>query len=425
MSSSAHLLTDSRYAGMEPVAPQNRILCLDVVRGLGVLGILLVNIESFAMLTADRTLPVAPGDKELANLAIWFLTHVLADGKFMTVFSLLFGAGICLMFERSEREGGNLGHAHFRRMGFLMLIGVLHAHLLWSGDILFAYGVCGSVCWFLRRLSPARLSAVGACSLFIGSMISWNVSSSDHGYLVDLYRVLQDCLHIHDTNLPVRELLTYRGGWLEQMTARVPAALNAEFVAFWLLNFWRISGVFLLGMALFKTGFRAGSVHKVVYRAALSIAAAAAFASACVGCVELWLNSASAKSLLVDFTANYWLSVPIGIGWVAIGSLIASSSTFKLVQAPLQVVGRMAFTNYILQTIICTTLFYGHGLRLFGSLDRMHLLALVLLIWIAEILVSRFWLRRFAYGPIEWLQRYVAYWRRPPACLPAATTTTL
>lgn len=424
MSSSASLLADSRCAGAEPLAPQDRILCLDVIRGLGVLGILLVNIESFAMLTASRSMPIAPGDKEPANLAIWFLIHVLADGKFMTVFSLLFGAGICLMSERSERKRVYSGPAHFRRIGFLMLIGVLHAHLLWSGDILFSYGVCGAVCWFLRRLSPARLTAVAGCSLFIGSMISWNLASSAHGYLASLYRVTQECLHIPDASLPVRELLIYRSGWLEQMTARVPAALNAEFIAFWFLNFWRISGVFLLGMALFKTGFLVGSLQKGAYQAALRIAAAAAFASAAFAYDVLSLNSASSKSLLIDFTANYWLSVPIGIGWVSIGILIISSSTLRLVQAPLQAVGRMAFTNYILQTLICTTLFYGHGLRLFGSLDRIQLLELVLLIWIAESVGSRIWLRHFAYGPIEWLQRYVAYQHRPPACFPAATATT-
>ncbi len=147
------------------------------------------------MVTADRTLPVAPGDYDPANGAIWFVTHVCADGKFMTVFSLLFGAGLCLMSERSERKGIDSGPAHFRRMGFLMLVGLLHAHLLWSGDILFAYGLCGSLCWFLRRLSPKRLFAIAASSLAIGCVISWNVASSRHGYVAELYLVVLKCLH--------------------------------------------------------------------------------------------------------------------------------------------------------------------------------------------------------------------------------------
>src|SRR5206468_10301408 len=139
----------------------------------------------------------------------------------MTVFSLLFGAGICLMSRRSERKGIDSGPQHFRRMGFLMVIGLLHAHLLWSGDILFAYGVSGSVCWFMRRLSPVRLLAAGSCFLLVGSITSWNILSSHNGFLVALYQVVQECLHVPEANSPVREMFIYRGGWFEQVTARV------------------------------------------------------------------------------------------------------------------------------------------------------------------------------------------------------------
>ena len=425
MSTSASPLADSRSVGMEPVEPQNRILTLDIIRGLGVLGMLLVNIESFAMVTVDRTVPVASGDKEPANLAIWFLTHVCADGRFMTVFSLLFGAGICMMSHRSERKAIDPRPAHFRRMGFLILIGMLHAHLLWSGDILFAYGVCGSVCWFLRRLSPARLLASGAFFLSIGSVVSWNSWSSQNGFLVELYQVVKEYLHIPQASSTAGEMLIYRGGWFEQMARRAPEAFNAELIAFWLLNFWRISGVFLLGMALFKSGFLIGALRKGAYRAALALAAAASLVSASVGYVELLADTPSANSVFVDFVVNYWLSLPIGIGWISIGIVLAKNDSLTPVRTALQSVGRMAFTNYILQTLFCTTLFYGHGFGLFGYLDRMRLLGIVVLIWTVEIIGSHIWLRYFAFGPIEWLQRYVAYWRRPTACLPPATATAL
>jgi uncharacterized membrane protein YeiB len=101
-------------------------------------------------------------------------------------------------------------------------VSILSIRFSWSGNILFAYGVCGSVCWFLRRLSPVRLVAAGACSLFIGSIISWNVLSSHNGFLVDLYRVVQECRHISEVNSPVQEMLIYRSSWFEQMTVRIP-----------------------------------------------------------------------------------------------------------------------------------------------------------------------------------------------------------
>src|SRR5206468_4508460 len=174
---------------------------------------------------------------------------------------------------------------------------------------------------------------------------------------------------------------------------------------------WRISGFFLIRMALFKTGFLAGALQNCAHRVGLGVAAAATLVSACLGYLELLQSPTSAKLWLVDFEVNYWLSLPIGIGWVSIGILIAKGTTLTSVKTALQAVGRMAFTNYILQTLICTTLFYGHGFGLFGYLNRTSLLGIVVLICAVEIIGSNIWLGSFAYGPIEWLHRYLTYWR--------------
>ena len=128
-----------------PVGETARIDAIDILRGFALLGILVMNVQAFAMPQAAYFNPTAYGDLEGANLYVWLAGRMLADQKFMTIFSMLFGAGIVLMAGRAEARGGSAGRVHYRRMGWLLVIGLLHAHLLWYGDILFIYAVCGMV----------------------------------------------------------------------------------------------------------------------------------------------------------------------------------------------------------------------------------------------------------------------------------------
>ena len=136
-----------------PVTGTARIDAIDVLRGVALLGILLMNVQSFAMPQAAYFNPTAYGDLEGANLYVWVAGRMFADQKFMAIFSMLFGAGIVLMAGRAEARG-DARRAHYRRMGWLLVIGLLHAHLLWSGDILFLYAVSG--CWSTRSVGSRR-----------------------------------------------------------------------------------------------------------------------------------------------------------------------------------------------------------------------------------------------------------------------------
>jgi uncharacterized protein len=420
VTTSAVLSTPEKHcASAQPVGLRDRIPTLDAIRGLGVLGILIVNIQSFALVSGARSVAIADGDKAITNYAIWFLTQVFADGKFMLVFSLLFGAGICLMSDRIEAKGLNSAPIHFRRMAFLVTAGLLHSYLLWSGDILFTYGLCGSVCWLFRRSSPRRLFLLGLMTLVIGQYITRMVwAPPANGFLSILYQALQEILRIPPAASPIQETLVYRGTWIQQMVLRIPDSLNAEIGAFWVVTFWRTSGAFLIGMGLFKVGFFTGTRDKVIYRWLLLIAAASVLISAIACYICLIVGPATVNGFLADFQLNYWLSLPIGLGWAALGILIVKLDKLQFLKAALQAVGRTAFTNYIMQTLICTTLFYGHGLGLFGRLDRLQLMSLMLLIWITQTIASAMWLRFFAYGPIEWLLRRVTYWHRLDGNLP-------
>ena len=146
-----------------PVAETARIDSIDVLRGFALLGILVMNVQLFAMPEAAYYNPTAYGDLQGANLYVWLGGRLLADQKFMTIFSMLFGAGIVLMTTRAEARG-ETRRVHYRRMGWLALIGLLHAHLLWAGDILFLYAVCGMLVYPFRGLSPGRLLVVGTAA---------------------------------------------------------------------------------------------------------------------------------------------------------------------------------------------------------------------------------------------------------------------
>ena len=153
-----------------PVVQDARIDSIDVLRGFALLGILFMNIQLFAMPDMAYENPTAYGDLEGMNFNVWLGSRIFADQKFMTIFSMLFGAGIVLMTARAEARGGT-ARLHYRRMGWLMLIGLLHAHLLWAGDILFLYAVCGMAAYPFRRLSPKLLLAIGTATVAVMSAV--------------------------------------------------------------------------------------------------------------------------------------------------------------------------------------------------------------------------------------------------------------
>ncbi|MGC2112335.1 MAG: hypothetical protein WA655_22640, partial [Candidatus Korobacteraceae bacterium] len=154
-----------------PITSKERIVSLDVLRGVALLGILPMNIQAFSMISAAYLNPTAYGDLHGANYWAWFLCHVLADEKFMTIFSMLFGAGIYLMTSHIEEAGGRPGLIHCRRMGWLLLFGLLHAYLLWWGDILVNYGLCGLLAYCFRKRSPRRLIVYGIVLVAIPSVL--------------------------------------------------------------------------------------------------------------------------------------------------------------------------------------------------------------------------------------------------------------
>ena len=387
-----------------------RIQSLDVLRGAGVLGMLATHIQLFAFPSLARWNPSAYGDLTGLNWWVWLVTVVLADGKFITIFAMLLGVSIVMLAREADEQAMPAWRAHMRRMAALLIVGLLHAYLLWYGDMLVPLALSGAVVFFARRLSPGRLLALGALAFATASALSfaltWSTAQSDPAALA--------AWRAQWTPSPALirlEIAQYRGGWAEQMAQRVPAALERQTVYFITHLLWQMMGLMLMGMALFRLGVLSAARSRTFYLRMGTVGFGAGVLLISLG---LWRSFATGWDLLdfvlVSQQLQYWGDLFVALGWVGLVMLFCQRG-WPL--RPLAAAGRMALTNYLLQTVICTTIFYGHGLGLFGRVDRAAQFAIVLGIWAFQLLASSAWLRYFTVGPVEWLTRWLVFKRRP------------
>jgi len=387
-----------------------RIRSLDVLRGVGVLGMLAIHIQLFAFPSLARWNPTAYGDFKGLNWWVWLVTSLLADGKFITIFAMLLGVSIVMLAGETGERDVPAWRTHMRRMAVLLVLGLLHAYLLWYGDMLVPLALSGAVVFFARRLSPGKLLILGGLAFATASVISVGLTSStarsDPAALA-AWRA-QWTPRPAVINL---EIAQYRGGWAQQMAHRVPAALENQTVSFVTRLLWQMTGLMLMGMGLFKLGVLSAARSRAFY---LRMATIGFGAGTLLITLALWRSYATKWDLL-DFVLiseqlHYWGNLFVALGWVALVMLLCQRGwPLRSVAA----VGRMALTNYLLQSVICTTIFYGHGFGLFGRVDRAGQLAIVLGIWAFQLLASSAWLRYFAVGPVEWVTRWLVFKRRP------------
>ena len=396
-----------------PVGRTTRIDAIDVLRGVALLGILVMNVQAFAMPVAAYFNPTAYGDLTGANLHVWVAGRMLADQKFMTIFSMLFGAGIVLMAGRAEARG-DARRLHYRRMGWLLVIGLLHAHLLWSGDILFLYAVCGMLVYPLRRQPPGRLLVLGAALLAVASAYSVGSGLSfpywpeqaRAAFTTDVWRPTPAMIDA--------ELAAYRGGWLDQQPARSAAAFLFETFVLITWGVWRAGGLMLIGMALFKHDVFSARRSPRFYAALIAVAVAVGLPLQAYGIALDFARGWPIRSFFVGVQFNYWPSIAVSLGYVGLVMLACRTEALRRFTRPFAAVGQTALSNYLLQTIICTAIFYGHGLGWFGSVDRVGQVGVTAAVWAVQLVASPLWLRRFRFGPAEWVWRSLTYGARQP-----------
>lgn len=385
----------------------HRLVSLDILRGLALLGILMMNIIAFAYPHAIYSNPFAMGPLSASELAQWVVSDIFFAEKFYTLFSVLFGAGIVLMAEQYA-DKTLARRLHYRRMFWLLLIGLLHGFVLWWGDILVTYALAGMLVyrcrnWSIRRLfTVSLLLQVLMMLVFILFYWGWDFMSAEEQQLT------RDSFWPTQAQL-AEEIAAYSGAWWERSIVLVGATFEflSEFLPVLLL---RICGLMMAGMALYKSGI-------LLARRSISFYRTQALVGVIVGTlicsVSSWLIIHNGyelpQAVSVYRLPNYWGALITAWGYLCLIMWLVKyrddNSRVARLTNRLAAVGRLALSNYLLQTLICTFIFYGWGLGLFAEFNRLELVVIVFGIWMIQLLLSEWWLRHFSKGPMESLWR--------------------
>ncbi|MDV3457584.1 DUF418 domain-containing protein [Sphingomonas sp. HF-S4] len=396
--------------------PHARLAALDVVRGVAVLGILLLNIVSFAMPEAAYVNPRAYGGWRGADLAVWAVNFVLFDGKMRGLFSFLFGASMLLVIDRAEAKGEDAASIHYRRMGWLLAFGLAHLWLIWKGDILAHYALVGMLAFGLRDLPVGRMLVLGGLLIAATTVLSATIPAAVfHGQAIE---ALNRTFGVPSAAEIARELALHRGGYAALFRARFAEYATMPLTMLWLYGPETLAYM-LFGMAALRSGMLRGEWPRERYRRWLR--ACWGIALPVEAAIAMWLIFTRFELFPVALGA-WTLTVPVRplmiAGWICVILLLARPG--GALTDRLSAAGRMAFTNYLLTSLVCTTLFYGYGLGWYGHLSRWQLYLVVAALWTAMLLWSKPWLARFRFGPFEWLWRSLARGRLQPLRGPAS-----
>ncbi|HST35295.1 MAG TPA: DUF418 domain-containing protein [Allosphingosinicella sp.] len=401
--------------------PPQRIRQLDTVRGVAVMGILAMNIVGFAMPFAAYMNPTAYGLESNADLASWVVSFIVFDGKMRGLFSFLFGASTLLVIERAEAAGLSPARIHYARMLWLLVFGLLHFYFIWFGDILALYAQTGLILYFFRNLSVRALLRWGIGlvllqTLLFAAVAYWayylSVTPNLPADQAESWRSMQEGFAAPTGQALADELALYRGPYAGLVDERLVDHLAKPFTGtpFFLAE---TLGYMLLGMAALKSGFFRGTWPLERYRK---------WAMTCLGIgIPVYALLAYLSVTWGFATQNIFLfSIagttafrPVMVVGIAALIIVLSWNGGPLV-ARIAAAGRAAFTNYLGTSILMTTLFYGYGIGLYGSLSRIELWIPVVGMWALMLLWSKPWLDRFRYGPFEWLWRSLSRMRLEP-----------
>lgn len=385
---------------------KQRILSLDMLRGFALLGILIMNIISFSNVGEGYLNPTVGAGIEGYNAWIHAFGHLFADTRFMSIFSILFGAGVVLFSENISLKNLSASKYHYRRMGLLLIFGMIHAYLIWMGDILVMYAICGSIIFFWRNWSIKSLYILGTI-LFMVPVLS----ALSTYFLVDeaqLQEIFSGWTPSQSTMQA--EIAAYRGSYLNQMGPRVQSAIELQTIVFLIEQGWRILSMMILGMILFKKNILDGSQSKAFYRNLLLSGMGIGLTISGLG---LWFAYKKEWSgtwyMSIGHMYNYFASLIMALGYIGLVMLWFTSDFAKAFQHRLMAVGKLAFTNYILSSLICTFIFYGHGLGLYATMDRLEYWGVIIFVWTIILFISPMILKKYKYGPLEWIWRKLTY----------------
>ena len=378
-----------RHTESGPITAASRITSLDLVRGVAVLGILLMNAVSFKFATVPYLNLSAGGSETWLDWAVGLFGEIFVDQKFMGLFSLLFGAGVVLFLGRVEARGGRAALLSLWRNGLLLAIGVLHS-LLWSGDVLTAYALSSVVLIALRKL-PAQALVIIGTGLFLVP--------------VAVDSVMQSVVNATDSSLV--------GIWVQPGAESVGEELTQELLG-WVVTlnyFMRGLALILMGAGLYRLGFMSGEMSAGTYRKVAFIGLGVGLPLAAAGVIITVMNDFSRDVAFSSQIPNHLGTIPATLGYMSLLILWNRRSDGWL-KRRLRAAGRMALTNYLTQTILgvlVLTVWLGDA-----DVNRSGIVLFVVTVWALQLWWSQAWLSRFRFGPAEWLWRVATYRRWQP-----------
>jgi uncharacterized protein len=375
------LLTDTAT----PLDPSTRIDAIDVLRGIALFGVLAVNlVTEFRVSIFQQFLPeLAQGTS--ADRAVQSFVSLALESKAFSLFSLLFGLGLVIQFERLARSGSPLRWL-VRRLAVLLVIGLIHLILIWNGDILTEYALAGFV--VLPILFAPRWALLAGCAAFLllylilpslALPVSWPTPAWMQQHVNEANAVYATGNAADVLRFSIREI-----------RALLPLHIYV---------FPRTVALFLLGVFIWRTGLFKETSKKV----------AILFPAASVCLIVGWLLTSTAPNVLSPLAPVF-----LALGYAASVIWLMTFATVGRWLEPVGALGRMAFTNYLLQSVVFGWIFFGYGLGLFGKLGAASTMAIGAVVYGIQVLLSSWWLRRFRFGPVEWLWRTLMYGTRQP-----------
>ena len=394
---------------ISPVKTSERFIILDALRGFALLGICMANFPEFSLYTflspeAAASMPTAVQDKITR-----YLLYIFVDGKFYTLFSLLFGLGFSIIIRNAERKGVNGFRIFYRRMGMLMLFGLLHLMFIWSGDILLLYALLGMLLPFFRQVPDKKLLGWALFFLILPIGVDLVCEITRTNLALPFIRLQETyCAEygINGTNFAywLHDAEDY--GTVFQFLVQGACVRMQEFIIG--NRYFKVLGLFLVGFYIGRNRIYADlegrkTLLVKVCRLGLIIG---------LPCSLLYAWSSMGGHPLSDTLHSlfYFISVyPLGFAYAAGLCLlylrVKSLSIWKWLAA----LGRMALTNYIGQSVIGMFLFYGIGLGWGSTIGLLQTEVIVLAVFLFQMLFSRLWLSGFKFGPLEWIWRMLTY----------------
>lgn len=410
-----------------PTEPSARIESIDVLRGFVVLGILTINILFFGLPYIAAGNPTLWGTYEGADIFAFVISQVVFEGAQRTIFSMLFGAGVILFIERlaSDERNVRMGSLYYRRMIGLMLFGLIDMYLLlWFGDIIFLYGFVGLFLYLLKDMSARNLLICAGVllvlsTLFFGALqatmtylvepgIDRAIEKLESGESLDTFD--QEFLKVYDEYVELEEQIVpeveaKRGGYLSAFPYVVKLINEYQWLALPVFSFWDVVLMMLIGMALYRLQVFDATRPIRIY---LIMVALGFGGGVLINTYEVHTLLSNNYSIATQYLWTYNLGrLAMAFGYIGAIMLICKLALMARVRYCLAAVGRMALTNYLVQSVLCLIFFVLLGY--FGKLRLHELYYVVFVIWILQLIYSPLWLARFRYGPAEYVWRRLTY----------------